>query len=382
MKLRRFCAVMASLLAAATTPAGAATISGTMANGMSFTASNAIVAANSTSTVAFGGDPRYFATAQKYSGVVSLIMDKGAEGSFICSGALLSDRRSILTAGHCVSGGAGSANPIKTTAFFYNGSDPDLVPHASNQATAVDVSRYFVNTGYTGQVVDQNDIAILRLAQDAPTFATAYDLYTSDLTLAQFNVAGYGRRSTVGGNLGVDAGTGRRRQADNRYEFRLGAPDIGGAFDGALDNPNKPAANIDNVYLADFDNGLRKNDAACLLTDAIGVQSYKYCDLGLGAAEGTIAPGDSGGPGFIDGKIASVTSFGLTYYDYGDIDRTYNSSFGEYGGYVATNIHSSWIAAVMAVPEPSSWALMLTGFGLTGGMLRRRPRATGRVATA
>jgi hypothetical protein len=29
-------------------------------------------------------------------------------------------------------------------------------------------------------------------------------------------------------------------------------------------------------------------------------------------------------------------------------------------------------SAFNAVPEPASWALMITGFGLTGGVLRRR----------
>ena len=32
--------------------------------------------------------------------------------------------------------------------------------------------------------------------------------------------------------------------------------------------------------------------------------------------------------------------------------------------------------AVAAVPEPASWALMISGFGLIGGALRRRQRAT------
>ncbi|MDP1028355.1 PEPxxWA-CTERM sorting domain-containing protein [Sphingomonas sp. KR1UV-12] len=348
---------------------------------MKFEASNTIVGTTSTASVAFGGDPRYFATAPKYSGVVSLIMDRGAAGSFICSGSLLADRRSVLTAGHCVSDGAGTANPISTTAYFYGGSDPDVVPHLDSAGTAVTVSDYFVNAAYTGQVIDQNDIAIVRLSEAAPLFATSYDLYDGgDLTLQDFNVAGYGRRSTVGGDLGVDAGVGRRRQGDNRYEFRLGDPELDGAFDGALDDPDKPAANYSNVYLADFDNGRRANDAACLITGAIGLQSYKFCDLGRGASEASIAPGDSGGPGFINGKIATVTSFGLTYYDYGDIDRSYNSSFGEYGGFVSTAIHSSWISSVMAVPEPSTWAMMLSGFGMMGYSLRRRRAASRAIA--
>ncbi|GGB24907.1 hypothetical protein GCM10011380_13090 [Sphingomonas metalli] len=297
-------------------------------------------------------------------------MDRGAAGSFVCSGSLLGDRRSILTAGHCVSDGAGTAAPIKTTAYFYNGSDPDTIPWQSSAATAVDVSDYFVNAAYTGEVIDQNDIAVLRLSELAPLFANSYDLYDGDdLSLTDFNTAGYGRRSTVGGDLGVDAGVGRRRQGDNRYEFRLGDPILNGAFDDEFGK-----ADYSHVYLADFDNGKRANDAACVLTGFVGVQSYKFCDLGRGPTEATTAPGDSGGPQFVDGKLASVTSFGLTYYNLGDIDKVYNDSFGEYSGFVPTSIHRNWINSVLAVPEPSTWALMIAGFGLIGGSMRRRTR--------
>ena len=47
-------------------------------------------------------DPRYDATTQQYTGVVRLLM-KDASGAFgNCSGSLLWDRQTILTAAHCV----------------------------------------------------------------------------------------------------------------------------------------------------------------------------------------------------------------------------------------------------------------------------------------
>jgi hypothetical protein len=48
------------------------------------------------------------------------------------------------------------------------------------------------------------------------------------------------------------------------------------------------------------------------------------------------------------------------------------------------NIHSSFAPGgeirgfLTSVPEPATWALMLAGFGLAGGMLRLRPRALAR----
>ena len=180
--------------------AGPTSVFGGALGDLQWTAQSTIVAVNSTATAAAGGDSRYFARQPEHSGVVALIMDYGSAGSFICSGTLLSDRRSVLTAAHCVSDGAGTANPLSTTAFFYGGTDGDVVVPWNPAATAVSVSNYFVHGAYTGQTVDHNDIAVLRLNGDAPTFANGHELYTeSDLTGRQFNVAGYGGRASAGG---------------------------------------------------------------------------------------------------------------------------------------------------------------------------------------
>lgn len=52
--------------------------------------------------------------------------------------------------------------------------------------------------------------------------------------------------------------------------------------------------------------------------------------------------------------------------------------------FAMNGFHSGSVADINlegGVPEPASWALMLTGFGLLGGALRRRPMA-GRAVTA
>lgn len=375
---------MKKMLSAALLPLGAMatcqgahaqSVSGYFSNGLRYEAQSTIVGTTSTASRAAGGDSRYFATAPKYSGVVALIM-QSATGASLCSGALLADRMSILTAGHCVSGGYGSINPIKTTAYFYNGGDPDAVTYLSSESTPITVKDYFVESGYTGQVIDQNDIAVLRLSSKAPAFATSYGLYTDDLTTQDFNVAGFGRRSTGGGAIGSDAVSGRLRQGDNRYEFRLGDPELQARI------LSGGSAKTDNVYLADFDSGNSLNDSACLLSTALGAASARFCDAGRGASEASIAPGDSGGPGFIDGQIASISSFIVSFgTSYGDVDGSLNSSFGELGGYVPTSIHAQWINSLLAVPEPDQWLTMLFGFGLVGAVLRRRGLQPG-IATA
>lgn len=351
-------------------------------NGLSYTAASRIIGVTPTGNtpspaLVGGGDPRYFANRPAHNGVVALIMQTSA-GAFICSGSLMADRRSILTAAHCVSDGAGTANPISTTAYFYGGNDPDHRLPFNPGSTAISVTDYFVNSGYTGEVIDQNDIAVLRLADLAPDFATAYGVaLDANLTGDLFNVAGVGGRSTVGGNLGVDARTGYLRQGLNNYDFAFGDEAFQGFFTDVIGGENFfGTAEIAQSFVSDFDNGLAANDTACRTSAALGLGPLvQFCDLGLGADEVGVAGGDSGGPQFVDGRVVSVTSYGLSFGTaFGDVGGGLNSSFGEFSGYVPTGIHRNFILSslVAPVPEASTWVMMILGFGLVGGALRRR----------
>ncbi len=355
------------------------TASGT-SNGVTWQAESRIVGVGSTATIAGGGSAAYLADRPQKNGVVALIMQR-TDGTFICSGSLMNGGRQILTAAHCVSDGAGTANPIKTTAYFYGGPNQDQFYNVG--ATTIDVASYNVNAGYTGEVIDQNDIAVLTLKDFAPAFATQYSLATeSDLTGLDFNVAGYGVRSLFGGSVGgtpANTGPGRLRQGFNTYDFRLGDADFGGFFtdvDPGTGENFFGTASIGYSYLSDFDNGLAGNNASCLLAAAFGLGGAKYCDTGLGFGEVSVAGGDSGGPEFVNGKIASVTSYGLSFgQSFGDVDGKLNSSFGEFNGFVPVWIHGDFLASALgSVPEPASWAMMLAGFGMVGGAVRRSRR--------
>jgi hypothetical protein len=336
-----------------------------------------VVGQTSTATVVAGGNPIYVPNQAQYRSTVGILMDYGGGNAFVCSGTLV-NKVSVVTAAHCVSDG-GRDRPLSTTVFF-NSTNNDLAVYG--QPAGVDtraVASYAVNPLYTGQVVDENDIAVLRLATAAPDYVTPAMLSDlTDLTGLDHIIAGYGARSNSGGTNGTlgaaGLGAGRLRYAGNRFDFRFGDADFEGYFDNAFGG-----ADVDHVWISDFDNGTAFRDNSCnLATFESGssaaaaaifskavFSSSKYCNQGLGAFEGIGAGGDSGGSYFVNGKLAAVHSFALWYRS----DEA-NNRFGQFKGAVPIYFHQSFIAG--AIPEPSSWALLIAGFGLTGATMRRR----------
>ena len=360
-------------------------------NGMSWSAVSRVIGQTATSDVLApsntigGGNPIYKPSANK-SGTVALIMEYSNGSAFICSGSVMADGRSIATAAHCVSDGAGTANPVKTTVHFFNGNPDQRAVGVGNTSETRTVTAYFVHPEYTGEVIDQNDIAILRINKEAPASAQRYDLFTTnDLTGTQFNVAGYGTRSTTGGNNGntppFGARTGFLREGDNIYDYAWGDSRFQGFFTDVIAGENFfGTADIEFSFISDFDNGTQAQDQSRRIANALGLgpigNTLFPINFGVGAREVGIAGGDSGGPGFVDGKLATINSYGLTFgTNFGDFGGGLNSGWGEFSGYVPVYIHTDFIATT-AVPEPASWALLIMGFGLTGATMRRRRGVT------
>ena len=103
---------------------------------------------------------------------------------------------------------------------------------------------------------------------------------------------------------------------------------------------------------------------------------WKEVDIGKAAGPG--------GPQFVNGKIVSVTSYGLTFGSgFGDFGGGLNSGWGEFSGYAPVGRNRAWIERLVpgafgpggVIPEPGTWAMMIAGFGLVGAAARQRKMA-------
>lgn len=283
-----------------------------------------------------------------YDGVVSLLLGvPSAPRPRRCSGSLLSSGRHILTAAHCFSDDFGSNVVTSATAFF------DL----PTDTIGIKTKNIFIHPDWEG-FFDlesfEGDLAILELASAAPETADRYDIYRGTDEIGQVHTkVGYGLSGQGNGGFDPDNFTfGVKRFGQNIYDSVAEALNI-------LDISNFiPGASL--AY--DFDNGIPENDAF----GSLGIP-----DLGLGLEEIIAAPGDSGGPTFIDGLIAGITSGGTcTGFDFSnfncstppDIDGVANASFGEFGFDTRVSTYATYIDDVIAgniaptktVPEPNT----------------------------
>jgi hypothetical protein len=300
-----------------------------------------------------------------YSGVADLFLNT-TEGGFGCTGSLLSTGRHILTAAHCVTDSAGSNTLVDGEAFF-----PTTPTGAyTGIGETVTFRSVSVHPGWTGQFLGGgNDLAVITLDATAPAGAQRYELYTGSNEVGQIHTkVGWGQ---VGLGNGTPIFTGGFRMGNNTYDAT-----------GELFEPGFGLAPNPGLLVYDFDDGLFSQTLGYAPHDAFGFW-FGINHLGQGLAEVSAAPGDSGGPTFIDGKIAGIASYGVTIWDDAlgalsilssdSTDPTLgpDSSFGEFGGDTRVSYYADWITA-QTIPEPGSWALMLGGLMAVGSLARRR----------
>jgi hypothetical protein len=284
--------------------------------------------------VVASGDPNSSPVAVGYSnsvvnGIGQTVNLSGVVNIGNCSGSLLSDGYSILTAEHCVTPFMGDPLPSSITVDFQGPSG----------IVADTATTYYLYPGWTGDSTQGGDLAVLRLDQAAPSFATRYSLYTGFFTTSPILLAGYGMTGV--GAVGC-CGFGVLRQGQNQY-VGLG----GNVFTGWSD-------------------------------DLLVGQFVEDSDI---PNEVDIGPGDSGGPSFYDGEIIGVhdvvacisaTSSGPCLVP-PSASPSINSSFGQFFGDTSVSAYASWIESE-ETPEPASCSLVLMGLAVAGCLRRRTGR--------
>ena len=267
-----------------------------------------------------------------FDGVVQVSVAGG-----VGTGTLLASGRQVLTAAHVVDeNGDHVADGDVTVRFDLPGRSIEVV---------VPADRVLIWPGWRGlgaggqPLTGADDLALLDLPVLAPFGAGRFDINRrADEVGATYLGVGYGRTGT--GATGAVAGTGgERRFGYNRFDTTgLVAPG------DALVPPGLG-------LVADFDDGTPAHDA---LGRSLGVH-----DLGLGADESAVAPGDSGGPAFLyDGKeyllagvASSVLSGGSSDAD-ADLGSapTANSSFGDLVGFTRVSRYADGLDTLAADP--------------------------------
>ncbi len=156
--------------------------------------------------------------------------------------------------------------------------------------------------------------------------------------------------------------------ADNQ---KFGIPTIGelgwasAADIGLLFNPVEPGAagkngiNVDDVTLKFY-------KGTTLIAEVNGSYKFASTDQGVGSA-GFVFAADQASQALLDQSV-----FGQQ--GYGDfriaLESTLSKADGGPDSWAAVNLLRT--PPISAVPEPSTWAMMIVGFGLAGAAMRRR----------
>jgi hypothetical protein len=321
----------------------------------------AIVIANTSysATVSYGE----VADGVNLSGVTE-ITSVMAGNTYGCTGSLLSDGFSILTAGHCVTTSGGSALPSGITVYFQGPSG----------MVAETVSNVQIDPAYSvGNSQNGSDLAVLTLSQQAPAFAAEYSLYTGTTVLnTPVVIAGYGLSGT--GANGANGSFGTLQVGENQYEGN-GSQFFGYSSQllvGELYEKGVPSTNALGCYPRYFD--------ACSLA-----APYDASD------EVDISSGDSGGPTFYDGQIIGVHDLGIcataadsTSCSVGpSINAANNSYFGELFADTSAAANLAFIeSSEVEVPEPGTMGMLGLGFAAFGAIAYRRRRCASASETS
>lgn len=284
----------------------------------------ASVGTTSTAHAIVIGDPATagYATGNgAFTGVAKVTFTSGGT-TFLCSGALLIDGLHVVTAGHCVNGGADWQVTFETP-----GGTTTLA------AVAAALHPLFAARPAPEDHLNEYDIAILTLAGLAPADAARYGI-ADDLPApgTPVDLVGYGLGGSPDGNLGA----GVRRHAVN-------------TIDGAV---------------ATYD-GVPSPDLPLVMSALFGSD---------GAGDGLIAPGDSGGPALLG---AAIVGIGTTSSVFNPPNLSEGVTYVTSHANLTNDAIGGWLLAFVQVGEPAATLPFAAGtlLLLAVSSRRRRPRS-------
>jgi hypothetical protein len=364
----------------------------------------------------------------QYTGVgyIFISLQSTATSGFgrACTASLIGTKVAV-TAAHCLSTTA--ADPVTGITF--------ILPSARNASGGTagrqffEASSFAIHPDFTGDILDGADIAMFQLSTAVGPGISTYSLYTGTNALDNTSYLKVGTGTLGTGTTGTfqtvpgqpaepEPSDRRKRTGVNLYEFYWA--DVQAAWyarNGFNIGPVCDANGLDffgvdcrAFFMFDMDSDVVQNDVFGRFMSKAG--------LSVMGGDSNSSPGDSGGPTFIDGAIAGITSFGITggifqpsftgafnarcgFSDTvpgGLVDPSFSrsattgapvgctdSSFGEVSGDTNVARYQDWWSNaartnrlfttdgfVLLVPEPGTWAMLIAGFGLVGGALRRR----------
>lgn len=245
-----------------------------------------------------------FAETGQFDTVGELLV-RDTDNNLFSASATLIGKRFLLTAAHNLDG-------ISNVNFSHNGS-------------FLQASRWWIHQDFQSDWIQGNtggDIAVILLDEKVQGVTPSRIYNNRRVDNKEFEVAGYGRYGT-GTSGAVNQGNG---------QLRAGRNEVDGFFSFERDLATFVGVpRSRSFFYSDFDGGNADPSAT--------PDSADDYPLNL---EWAGAPGDSGGPSFIDGRIAGLSSFIV-----GEIDSTQPGQFGSKTFSTNVGFYAKWVNRVV-----------------------------------